>query len=42
MIVEGELEATKTEKEGDEPKLVYEYKANDYFGELSLLKNTSR
>lgn len=42
MIEEGELLATKTMEQGQEPKEVYRYKPGDYFGELSLLKNIPR
>lgn len=41
-MIEGNLVAEKKE-EGDEfPKVVYQYKAGDYFGELSLIHDISR
>lgn len=42
MIEEGTLIATKTLEPGKEPVKVYDYKAGDYFGELSLIKNVPR
>ena len=40
FIEEGTCKAMKLE--GDAEKLVYEYKENDYFGELALLHNDPR
>ena len=42
LIISGEAYATKTLKLGEAPKEVKTYKAGDYFGELSLLKNEPR
>lgn len=42
MILEGELHAEKAINIGDDPVSVFSYQAGDYFGELSLLKNTTR
>lgn len=42
IIIEGEAMATKTFNQGEDPKVVKEYKAGDYFGELALLKNEPR
>ena len=40
FIEEGEAEAVK--KQGGKEEVVYKYKANDYFGELALLKDEPR
>ncbi|CAD8141548.1 unnamed protein product [Paramecium pentaurelia] len=42
MIEEGELIATKTLSQGQEPVKVFQYKEGDYFGELALLKDIPR
>ena len=34
--------AEKVFKDGDDPKVVYEYERGGYFGELALLKNEPR
>ena len=41
LIEEGTADAFKLDEHGHESK-VYEYRENDYFGELSLLKNEAR
>lgn len=42
LVEKGELVALKTMNEGEEPIEVYQYKENDYFGELSILKAQNR
>lgn len=42
MIMSGEAIATKTFEAGKAPVEVYKYKAGDYFGELSLIKDEPR
>jgi cAMP-dependent protein kinase regulator len=42
MIMKGEGEATKKNAETGEEEVVYQYKENMYFGELSLLRDEPR
>ena len=42
LVEKGELVALKTMNEGEEPIEVYQYKENDYFGELSILQTQNR
>lgn len=42
FVEEGELVALKAVSHGEPPKQVFEYKENDYFGELALLKEQPR
>lgn len=42
MIESGEAYATKVMNEGEEPKVVMNYKEGDYFGERALIKNEPR
>ncbi|CAD8135563.1 unnamed protein product [Paramecium pentaurelia] len=42
MIEEGNLIATKTLIQGQDPVKVFQYKEGDYFGELALLKDIPR
>ncbi|CAD8139632.1 unnamed protein product [Paramecium pentaurelia] len=42
MIEEGNLIATKTLVQGQDPVKVFQYKEGDYFGELALLKDIPR
>ena len=42
LLQEGEAYATKTLNISEEPKVVMEYKAGDYFGERALIKNEPR
>ena len=42
MIMKGQGQATKRIKGSDEEEVVLEYNENEYFGELSLLKNEPR
>lgn len=42
FLEEGSAIATKPLSPGADPTTVFEYKSGDYFGELALLKNTSR
>lgn len=42
MIMKGEGEATKKNAESGEQEVVYQYKENMYFGELSLLRDEPR
>lgn len=42
LVEEGELVATKTLKEGEQPVEVKQYHVGDYFGERALIKNEPR
>lgn len=42
MIEEGELYAEKIESPGEAPKVVFQYSAGKYFGELALLQEIPR
>lgn len=42
FVEEGELIAMKVMNPGEQPKQVFSYKENDYFGELALLKEQPR
>lgn len=42
LIMSGTAVATKTLEPGNAPVEVYQYKAGDYFGERSLMKNEPR
>lgn len=42
IILEGQLVAEKTETAHELPRVVYKYKAGEYFGELALLHDVSR
>lgn len=42
MVAEGSLIAEKIEIGSTQPKIVFEYKAGDYFGEIALIQNTVR
>lgn len=42
IVVEGNLVAEKREAGDELPKVVYQYKPGDYFGELSLLHDIDR
>lgn len=41
-MLEGNLIAEKTEKGDELPRIVYQYKQGDYFGELSLIHDITR
>jgi cAMP-dependent protein kinase regulator len=42
IVIEGNLVAEKKEPGDEFPRVVYQYKAGDYFGELSLIHDTKR
>lgn len=42
LVIEGNLAAEKLEAADELPKVVYNYKAGDYFGELSLIHDVGR
>ena len=42
MIEEGELYAEKIKRPGDQPEVVFQYSAGNYFGELALLQEIPR
>lgn len=42
IVIEGKLVAEKYDKCSLDPKIVFQYKTGDYFGELALLHNVDR
>lgn len=42
IVLEGSLVAEKKESQDEFPRVVYQYKQGDYFGELALLHDISR
>lgn len=42
IVIEGTLVAEKKKEDDEFPKIVYQYKEGDYFGELALLHDQPR